>query len=319
MNVVIIGDFSETARKRIVGQFPAAWQVAVGTAAETEPALAEAEVIIPEHAVVDAPLLDRAPRLRLVQTGAGYDNVAIPECTKRGVYVANAAGVNAVAVAEHVLAFIFCWYRNIVRMDGMLKRGAYGFDYAGAEISGKSLGIVGMGQIGREVARRALALEMKVLGYAVHPVAADDRVQMTDLETLLRLSDVVTLHCSLNRETRHLIGARAFDLMRPGAFLINTARGAIVDEAALIAALRAGKIAGAGLDVFEKEPLPEESLLRRFENVILTPHTAGMPDGFKFHQKRYAYFRENIGRVSRGLAPHNALNRIDRAREAENP
>ena len=137
--------------------------------------------------------------------------MAIPECTRRGIYVANAAGVNATAVAEHVLTFIFCWYKNIIRMDGMLKRGEYGFDYAGAEISGKTLGIIGMGSIGKAVARRALALEMKVLGYAVRPVEVDGSVQMTDLETLLRLSDVVTLHCSLNEQTRHMIGAREFD------------------------------------------------------------------------------------------------------------
>lgn len=312
MNVVIIGDFTETSKKRIIEQFPSDWRVTLGTAKETEPELAEAEVVIPEHVTVDAPFLNRARKLRLVQTGAGFDNVDIAECTKRGIHVANASGVNAAAVAEHVLAFIFSWYKNIIRMDGMLKQGEYRFEYAGAEISGKTLGIIGMGNIGKAVARRALALEMTVLGYAVRPVETDGCVRMTDMETLLGLSDVVTLHCSLNERTRHMIGRREFDSMKPGAFLINTARGPVVDEAALIEALQTKKIAGAGLDVFEREPLPKESPFRKMENVILTPHTAGMPDGLRFHRKRYAYFRENILRVSQGKVPLNALNRIDR-------
>jgi phosphoglycerate dehydrogenase-like enzyme len=311
MNIVIIGDFSQTSKKRILMQFPSDWRVDIGTVKETEPALAEAEVIIPEHVKVDGSFLDRAHKLKLVQTGAGFDNVVIPECTRRGVYVANASGINATAVAEHVLTFIFCWHKNIIRMDGMLKRGEYCFDYAGAEVSGKTLGIIGMGNIGKAVARRALACEMKVLGYTVHPVEVDGGVQMTDMETLLRLSDVVTLHCSLNVQTRHMIGSREFNFMKPDAFLINTARGPIVDESAMIEALQTKKIAGVGLDVFEKEPLPKESPLRKMENVILTPHTAGMPEGLRFHQKRYAYFLENILRVSQGKAPLNALNRIE--------
>lgn len=310
MNVVIIGDFTETSKKRITGQFPADWRVAIGTLKETEPELAEAEVIIPEHVMIDGPFLDRAPKLRLVQTGAGFDNVVIPECTQRGIYAANAAGVNTTAVAEHVLAFIFCWYKAMIFLDGRLKQGEYGFDYQGSEVAGKTLGIIGMGGIGKAVARRALAFEMKVLGYDIRPVEVDGDVQMTDMETLLRCSDVVTLHCFLNEQTRHLIGARELGSMKPTAFLINAARGPIVDEAALIDALQTKRIAGAGLDVFEKEPLSKESPLRRMENVILTPHTAGMPEGLRFHQKRYALFLENILRVSQGKVPLNALNRI---------
>jgi D-3-phosphoglycerate dehydrogenase len=310
MNIVIIGNFSETSKNMIVGQFPSDWRVVIGTAKDTEPELAEAEVIIPEHVRVDGPFLDRAHKLRLVQTGVGFDNVVIPECTQRGIYVANAAGVNTTAVAEHVLTFIFCWYKNMIRMDGMLKRGEYCFDYTGSEASGKTLGIIGMGNIGKAVARRALAFEMKVLGYDIRPVEVDGGVQMTDMETLLRLSDVLTLHCFLNEQTRHMIGRRELDSMKPSSFLINTSRGPIVDETALIEALQTRKIAGAGLDVFEKEPLPKESPLRKMENVILTPHTAGMPEGLRFHQKRYAYFLENILRVSQGKVPLNALNQF---------
>lgn len=319
MNIVIIGNFTKTSQKRIVGQFPSDWRVTIGTANETEPELAEAEVVIPEHVMIDGPFLDRAPKLRLVQTGAGFDNVVIPECTQRGIYVANAAGVNATAVAEHVLTFIFCWYKSMIRLDGMLKRGEYGFDYTGSEVAGKTLGIIGMGKVGEAVARRALACEMKVMGYDIRPVEVEGGVQMTDMETLLSHADVVTLHCFLNERTRHMIGRREFASMKPSAFLINTARGPIVDEAALIEALQTGKIGGAGLDVFEKEPLPKESPLRKMENVILTPHTAGMPEGLRFHQKRYAHFLENILRVSQGKVPLNALNRIEPRRDAPNP
>ncbi len=310
MKIVIIGDFSKKSIKMIVEQFLSDWKVVIVSVQKMEPELADAEVIIPEHVTVDGPFLDRAKKLKLVQTGAGFDNVMISECTKRGIYVANAAGVNTIAVAEHVLAFILCWYKAMIHLDGTMKRGEYGVDYTGSEVTGKTIGIVGMGSIGQAVARRALAFEMKVLGYDIRPVEVDRGVQMTDMATLLGHSDVITLHTFLNDQTRHMIGRREFDSMKKNAFLINTSRGPIVDEAALVEALQANKIAGAGLDVFEKEPLPKESPLCRMKNVILTPHTAGMPDGLKFHQKRYAYFWENILRVSQGKVPLNALNQI---------
>jgi D-3-phosphoglycerate dehydrogenase len=191
-----------------------------------------------------------------------------------------------------------------------MKRGEYGVDYSGSEAAGKVLGIVGMGNIGKAVAKRALAFEMKILGYDIRPVTDEPGIEMTDLDTLLKAADAVTLHTFLNDRTRKLIGRREFALMKPGAFLINTSRGPVVDEEALIEALQTGQIAGAGLDVFEKEPLPEDSPLRRMRNVILTPHTAGMPDGLKYHERRYAFFLENIARVSQGKPPISALNRI---------
>ena len=267
-------------------------------------------MIIPEHVMVDGPFLDRTPHLKLVQTGAGFDNVDIPECTLRGVFVANAAGVNANAVAEHVLAFTFCWYKSMTLLDGTLKRGGYGVDYAGSEIAGKTMGIIGMGSIGKAVARKASALDMKVLGHAIDTGKTGGDVQMTDLSTLLGFSDVITLHCRLSDRTRHMIGRREFASMKPSAFLINTSRGPVVDETALIEALQTNRIAGAGLDVFEREPLPTDSPLRSMQSVILTPHTAGMPDGLKFHRKRYEFFLENIRRVSQGQVPLNALNQI---------
>ena len=310
MKVVIIGDFTEGSKKRIRERFPADWSIAIVSAGEAEDEIADAEVIIPEHIRVDGPFLDRTGKLKLVQTGAGFDNVMIPECTKRGIYVANGAGVNTVAVAEHVLAFICCWFKNMIFLDGIMKRGEYGVDYDGAEIEGKTLGIIGMGSIGKAVAHRALAFGMKVLGHDIRPVETEPGVEMTELAGLLKTADVVTLHTFLNEQTRHMIGRSELASMKRSAFLINTSRGPVVDEAALIEALEMNRIAGAGLDVFEKEPLAPDSPLRRMKNVILTPHTAGMPDGLKFHQKRYAFFLENITRVSEGKVPLNALNRI---------
>ncbi len=310
MKVVIIGDFTESAKKRITERFPSDWRIAIVSVAEMDVELADAEIIIPEHILVDGPFLERAKKLRLVQTGAGFDNVVIPECTKRGIHVANGAGVNTVAVAEHVLAFICCWFKAMIFLDGIMKQGEFGVDYRGAEIEGKTLGIIGMGGIGKAVAHRALAFDMKIVGHDIRSVETEPGVEMTDLATLLKVSDVITLHSFLNEQTRHMIGRAEFASMKEGAFLINTSRGPIVDEAALIEALETKRIAGAGLDVFEKEPLPKDSPLRTMKNVILTPHTAGMPDGLKFHRKRYAFFLENILRVSQGMVPLNALNRI---------
>jgi D-3-phosphoglycerate dehydrogenase len=313
MNVVIVRKFPERTRRLILSKFPQDWKVVMVTPEELNKELEDVEAIIPEHHTIDGPLLDRAKNLKLVQTGAGYDNVTVDECTKRGVYVANAAGINAPAVAEHVFAFILCWCKNMISLDGLMKRGEYGVEHIGSELSGKAIGIVGLGNIGREVARLAKAFNMKVLGYHVRSIGTKLEIELTDFETLLRSSDIVTLHISLNERTRHLIGQRELALMKEDAFLINTSRGAVIDEAALIEALKAKKIGGAGLDVFETEPLPKDSPLRKLNNVILTPHRAGSPDGLHFHHKRYEFFAENIKRVSEGKAPLKALNRIKKA------
>ena len=310
MKVVIVGKFSDRTKHFILSKFPHDWKIAIVTSEELHREVNDAEVIIPEHQIIDGPLLDRAKYLKLVQTGAGYDNVMIDECTKRGIYVANAAGINALAVAEHVFAYIVCWYKNIIYLDGIMKRGQYGVDYAGSELSGKVIGIVGLGNIGREVACLANAFKMKVLGYHTRSIDTNLEIQFTDLETLLRLSDIITLHVSLNDKTRNMIGRKELELMKEDSFLINTSRGPVVDEAALIEALQSKKIGGAGLDVFETEPLPKDSPLRKLNNVILTPHTAGSPDGLKFHHKRFEFFVENIRRVSEHKPPINALNQI---------
>jgi D-3-phosphoglycerate dehydrogenase len=313
VKVVIVGEFSQTSRQQIRSVFPRDWQLAYVTPDELDAEIGDAEVIIPEHVRIDGPFLKRAQHLKLVQTGAGFDNVDIEACAAGGVYVANAAGINAAAVAEHVLGFILCWYKNLIVLDGIMKAGAYGVDYDGAELGAQVIGIVGLGNIGRQVARYARAFGMQVLGYDIQPPDADNpaEVETVDFKTLLKRSDIVTLHIFLNSRTRHMIGRDELETMKPGSVLINTSRGPVVDENALIEALQSKKIGGACLDVFETEPLPTDSLLRTLDNVILSPHTAGMPDGLKFHKKRYEYFVENIKRVAAKSAPLNALNRIE--------
>ena len=309
MKVLIIGEQSPSTRQRIRELFPAQWELCFSSLAEAERELADAEVLLPEHLRVDEALLRKAPRLKLVQTGAGYDNIDLEACTRAGVQVCNAAGVNADAVAEHVLALLLCRYKNLLPLDGGMKahREVRTLDYAGGELAGKTIGLVGLGAVGKRVAALCRAFGMRVLAYTRSPFSLEG-VEAAELDRLLCESDVVSLHVPLTEATRHLIDARALARMKPDALLINTARGAVVDEAALIRALRERRIGGACLDVFETEPLPPEHPLRDLDNVILTPHTAGLPDGPGFHRKRYAFFVRNIEKVLRGETPESRLN-----------
>ena len=292
----------------MAAQFPKDWEILTVSADEFENAIADAEVIIPEGTAINRRVLALAPGLKFIQAGAGYDNIDIDACTERGIYVANAAGVNARAVAEHVFAFILVWYKNIIALDGALKRGEFSVDYTGSELSEKVIGVVGLGNIGREVCRLAAAFHMKVFGYHHRRTETVPDTDVVELHTLLGQSDIITMHVALNNQTHHLIGQKEFELMKEDVFFINTSRGGVVDEATLIESLRKKKIGGAGLDVFETEPLPEESPLRKLNNVILSPHNAGEPDGLFFHKKRFQFFADNIFRVLKGKPPRNALN-----------
>ncbi len=311
MRIVLIGNFPENSRALIARVFPAEWDVCITPPEAADQQLRDAEVVIPEHIPVDEAFLKKAPSLRLVQTGAGFDNVDISACTARGVWVCNAAGVNAAAVAEHVMALMLGWYKNIPYLDQFMKarKDERELAYTGGELRGKTIGIIGLGAIGRTVARYCSAFGMRVLGCHRRPVELPG-VEAVDLETLYAQSDIVSLHVPLNESTRHMLSKTAFAAMKGHALLINTARGAVVDQAQLIEALKNHEIGGACLDVFEEEPLPQDSPLRDLPNVILTPHTAGLPDGVKFHQARYEFFRENIQKVMAGKMPDHALNTL---------
>lgn len=295
MTVLVVGSFNERVKREIEGIFPEAWQLHIAAEPESARRLPEAEVLIPEHSKVDAGLLELAPRLRLVQTGAGYDNVDIAACAARGISVCCAAGVNAGAVAEHVMALMLAFFKNIPYLDSCMKSraDAGGIDYRGGELAGRTMGVIGLGGTGSRTAALCLAFGMRVLGCSRRGLAPPG-VEPVSLEELLRLSDVVSVHVPLTAQTRRLLSAASFELMRPGVLLINTSRGAVIDEAALTEALARGRIAGACLDVFEHEPLSADSPLRDMPNVLLTPHTAGLPDGPGFHAGRYRFFRRNI-------------------------
>ena len=310
MNLVIIGRFPADTDTQIRAFFPADWEVSITESNLAGPYLQNADALIPEHIPIGPSFLDKAPKLRMIQTGAGYDNVDLAECTRRSILVCSAAGVNTAAVAEHTMALILGWFKNIVYLDSFLKahRDSRELRYSGGELCGKTAGIIGLGAIGQRVSSLCRAFGMNVLGYTRHPKSVQG-VEAVSLDELLARSDVVSIHVPATPETRHMIGRQAFQKMKPSAVLVNTARGSVVHEEALIEALSDHQIAGACLDVFEEEPLPQASRLRELPNVILTPHTAGYPDGVKLHEKRYSFFSSNIRQAWSGEMPANLLNR----------
>lgn len=216
-----------------------------------------------------------SPRLRLISIwGTGTDNVDLGAAARRGIAVTNTPGVAAHSVAEHAVALMLAVARSIPQMDAAVRGGEWRRGQS-TELRGKTLGIVGLGAIGRAFARLGQGIGMRVIAWTVHP---DPSLGFTlvDRDELFRTADVVSLHVRLTPEMRGMVGSRELELMKPGAILINTARGALVDEAALIEALSTGRIAGAGLDVFETEPLPAGHPLTALKNVVLTPHCAGI-------------------------------------------
>ncbi|MGD0695156.1 MAG: phosphoglycerate dehydrogenase [Terriglobia bacterium] len=226
-----------------------------------------------------AELMEAAPRLRAIgRAGVGVDNVDLDAATKRGIVVMNTPGGNATSVAEHTVALMLSLARHLPQANSSIKQGKWEKKkLQGIEVRSKTLGLVGLGKIGMEVARLAEGLQMNVLAYDpyVSPlVAREQNVKLVSLEELLGASDFISLHASLTPETHHLINAKMLAKVKPGARLINCARGELVNENDLLAALESGQLAGAGLDVFETEP-PVGSALAAHPNVIATPHIAG--------------------------------------------
>jgi D-3-phosphoglycerate dehydrogenase len=237
--------------------------------------------IAPKYHVTGS-LLARMPHLLVVSTnGAGYDTVNVKDCTAAGVLVVNQTGGNREAVAQHVLGMMLSLAKRMVETDRALRRGTLCDRnlFMGRELQERTIGIVGLGNVGRRIAELCRFLGMRVLAYdpylSAETIAARNAVKV-ELADLLRRADFVSVNCPLTDETRGMIGAREFALMQPHAYFITTSRGFIHDETALLAALQEHRIAGAGIDVWDKEPPGPDHPLLRLDNVIATPHTAGL-------------------------------------------
>ena len=232
---------------------------------------------------VSRAVLEAGRRLEVVgRAGAGVDTIDVDAATERGVVVMNTPGGNTTAVAEHTLALLLALARRIPAADASLKAGRWDKSrLGGVELFGKTLGVVGLGRIGAEVARRALGFRMQVIAYdpyLTREAAARLGVESVELDDLLARADFVSIHVPLTSDTRHLLGAAELARARAGVRIVNCARGGIVDEAALARAIEAGHVAGAALDVFEREPPPADHPLLRLDRVIVTPHLGAATD-----------------------------------------
>src|SRR3989338_1137012 len=263
---------------------------------------------------IDAEVFDAAPTVKIVANYAiGFNNIDLAEAKRRGVFVTNTPGGGADRVTEHTWGLILALTCRIVEGDNFVRRGKYkGWDpmiFHGIKLAGKTFGIIGTGRIGADVARRAArGIEMKVIYY---DIVRNDALEKDfgaafkrTAEEVLREADIVSIHVPLTKETTHLLGSERLAMMKRGAFLVNTSRGKVIDEAALVEALRTGKIAGAGLDVFEKEPKFAKGLTK-LPNVVLTPHIASATKEARFDMARMA--AENIIAALAGKTPPNAV------------
>ncbi len=269
----------------------------------------EMDALLVGNDAVTANVIAAAPNLRVVSRyGVGLDNIDVPAATRAGVIVTNTPGTNQVAVAELTVGLILSLARKIPHHDAVVKSGAWS-RVVGTELAGKTVGVVGLGRIGKEVVLRLKGFGVRFLVYDVYQDAAfatEHDLRFTSLEELLTQSDVVTLHATLTTENQSFIGDKELARMKPSAFLINTARGGLVDENALYRALAENRLAGAAIDAFADEPPKDNPLLKLGDKIICTPHL-----GAQTHeavQKMSILAAQNIAQALRGEKPVGLVN-----------
>jgi D-3-phosphoglycerate dehydrogenase len=282
------------------------WDIVISNPKEYEPHLADCDAMIVRSAVkVKADTLAKAPKLRVIgRAGVGVDNVDLPAATAAGVLVMNTPGGNAVSVAEHTLALMLGLARLVPEANASTRAGKWEKKkFLGNELRGKVLGIVGLGNIGQEVVRRARGFEMRIVAsdpYVSPQTAADLGVELVSLDELLSTSDYISLHLAVTPETRGMINPANLAKMKDGVRIINCARGELIDQEALREAMASGKVAGAGLDVFDPEPLPADHPLLSIPNLIATPHIAGSTEeaqeivGIRIVEQLVEYLRSGV-------------------------
>ncbi|MGQ9476060.1 MAG: 2-hydroxyacid dehydrogenase [Actinomycetota bacterium] len=286
-----------------------------------EEAVRGADVIIGDFTFrlpIDARVAEAARGCRLIQQPSiGYQHIDLEATHRAGIPVANVGAANAVGVAEHAVMFMLCLLKKALYFHNRTAGGEWAqqeiFTLGLYELQGRTVGIVGMGNIGREVATRLRPFGCRVLYHDLVRLPADREeelgVEYAELDDLLRSSDIVTLHVPLTPETRHLIDRERLALMKPDAYLLNLARGEVVDEEALAEALREGRLAGAGLDVFAREPVDPENPLLKSDRVILSPHVAGGTNESRVRMLQVTI--DNVIRVLSGEKPRFVVNGVE--------
>ncbi len=266
-------------------------------------------LVVRSQTKVTADIIEAADRLQVIgRAGVGVDNIDVEAATRRGIIVLNSPEGNIVSTAEHTIAMILALARRIPQAHGLLHTGTWSREFKGVEIRNKILGIIGLGRVGTAVAEIAKGLHMEVIAY--DPMVSESRaerlgVKLVEMETLLQTADFITLHVPLNASTRGLIGRNELKLVKPAAMLINCARGGVVDEKALYNALNKGKLAGAAIDVFSKEPAQENVLLKS-DRVITTPHLAAST--LEAEASASIDIAEQVVAVLRGYPPRSPVN-----------
>lgn len=312
-NVVLVTSLHTEAVHRLTAAAPADFEVQhlthEASLADKTAAGRNADYLVLFPSRIEDEVLQAARHLKLIQlVSAGFDKLNLPLCRELGLPIANNGGANALDVAEHTIAMILAMYRRFRELDTNVRRNRWHAIDTGRStytLHGKTVGIVGLGNIGRQVARLLAAFGAQTLAFDAQlpdvTTLAALGVEAVSLPALLQRADIVTLHVPLNENTHHLIDAAALAQMKPGAVLVNTCRGPVVDEAALIAALQAQRLAGAALDVLAQEPPPSDHPLFAMDNVLLTPHSAGVTADTWTRRGEFVF--ANLQRVQAGEPP----------------
>jgi glyoxylate reductase len=264
---------------------------------------------------IDAEVYNAAPKLKIVsQLAVGFDNIDLAEATKRGIYITNTPEVLTDTTADFSWALLMAVARRVVEADKYVRTGQWKVAWhpamlTGRDVFGATIGIVGAGRIGYAMAKRAKGFDMKILFYDVLPRPEIEKLgaKKVDLNTLLQESDFVTIHVPLMKETYHLMDEQKFKLMKRTAYIINNSRGPVVDEKALYKALKEGWIAGAGIDVFEQEPMPADNPLLKFDNVVVAPHISSA--SLETRAKMSEMVADNLINFFEGKQPPNLVNK----------
>lgn len=264
-----------------------------------------------DSTLVDKDMIDAAPKLRhIARHGSGYNCVDVDYATSKGILVTNAAGGNAVTMGEFTMCLMLCAARKVLPAIDASRRGHPDrTDFNGFELMGKTLGIVGVGNIGREVAKRAQVFGMKTIGCDVYPQAGEEArsgIILKSFEEVLKESDVITIHVPYNKDTHHMFSTKEFNMMKPGSIILNMARGGIVNEQDLIAAVNSKHLAGAALDVSEEEPISASNPLLHTENILYVPHIGGQtPEAYANISRIVA---DEIMLYAKGKRPNRVIN-----------